>query len=282
MKPKIIEIIGPPGIGKSTIYQSLCKTWKPGSQWVYPDVLLTSKPGIFSFRKRLVYHLHILLHKKLTKSIPVDYGLRFAAEQQKLAKFCWKYLSDIQFSDDEDINKRFRSAYFLFRTFCIYQAILEKAPAKPCIIQEGFLQKSFFISEDEDDDLLINELLNKYLLLIPLPYAIIYIDTPDIKEIVKRLRGRDKIIASHLGKNDEALQKDIEKWQHAQNNILEKLKSAGVLIIRINGRQPVKENVSGIQELLKKIDGDRETRPANYRNGSKLNLLQVMNQILLK
>ena len=270
MNTKIIEIIGAPGIGKSTIYQSLCKAWRPRSYWVHPDVLLTSKPGIFSFRKWLVYNLRITLGKKLTKSIPVDYGMRFAGEQQKLAKFCWKYLSDIQFSGDEDINKRFRSAYFLFRTFCTYQAILENAPAKPCIIQEGFLQKSFFLSDDKDDDLIINELLNKYLQLIPLPYAVIYIDTPDIKEIIKRLRGRDKIIASQVGMNDEALKRDIEKWQIAQNNILEKLKSAGVLIIRINGNQPIKENVSRIQQLLKNINDDaRETSSSGYRNVAK-------------
>jgi ABC-type bacteriocin/lantibiotic exporter with double-glycine peptidase domain len=64
MKQKIIEIIGAPGVGKSTIYQSLCRTWKPGSEWVYPDVLLTLQPGFFSFRKWIVYHLRMLLRKK--------------------------------------------------------------------------------------------------------------------------------------------------------------------------------------------------------------------------
>jgi adenylate kinase family enzyme len=273
MKPKIIELIGPPGIGKSTVYQSLCKTWKPGSQWVYPDVLLASKPRFLSFSKWLEYHLRLVLRKKLTKSIPIDYGLRFAGQQQQLATFCWNYLSDIQFSNDEEINKRFRSAYFLFSNFCMYQAILEKAPAKPCIIQEGFLQKSFFIQDDQGHDQLINELLNKYLLLIPLPYAIIYMDTPDINEIIKRLRGRNKIIASHLDKDDEALQRDIEKWQQTHNRILEKLKSAGVLIVKINGRQPVKDNVSRIKELLKNIDDAPEASCVHLQNGSKQNPL---------
>jgi len=275
MKTKIIEIIGPPGVGKSTIYQSLCKTWKPGSPWVYPDVLLTSKPAFFSFRKRLVYNLSLLLGKKLTKTIPVEFGLRFAGQQQDLANFCWAYIADIQFYEDRDINKRFRSAYFLFKTFCTYQAILEKTPAKPCIVQEGFLQKSFFIKDKDDDDEMINELLNDYLRLIPLPYAIIYIDTPDSKEIVKRLRGRSKTIVSHYGKDDTALQRDIETWQHAQQKILEKLKKAGVLIVTINGMAPVKENVTTIKELLKQIDDVREAGPANPVDGSIRNPLEV-------
>jgi adenylate kinase family enzyme len=278
MKPKIIEIIGPPGVGKSTIYQSLCKTWKPGSQWVYPDVLI-SRFDLFSFRKRLIFHLRIALGEKLTKTVPVDYGLRFAGQQQDLAKFCWKYLSEIQFYDDGEVDKRFRSAYFLFKIFCTYQAIIEKAPAKPCIIEEGFLQKSFFIRNEEVDEQLINELLNKYLLLIPLPHAIIYIDMPDRKEIVKRLRGRSKTIASHHGKDDDALLRDIEKWQQAQQHILEKLQNAGVQIVRINGKVPVKENVFIIKELLKKIDDASKAGIVNARNGFKGNLLKTMKQI---
>jgi adenylate kinase family enzyme len=275
MKTKIIEIIGPPGVGKSTIYQSLCKTWKPGSPWIYPDVLLTARPGFFSFRKRLIYNLSLLLGKKLIKTVPVDYGVRFAGQHQDLAKFCWEYIAEIQFYEDRDIDKRFRSAYFLFKTFCTYQAIFEKAPAKPCIIQEGFLQKSFFIRDKEEDDQLINELLNNYLQLIPLPYAIIYIDTPDSKEIVKRLRGRSKTIVSHYGKDDTALQRDVEKWRHAQQKILEKLKQAGVMIVQINGKQSVKENVTIIKELLKDIDDAREAGPANPVDGSIQNPLEV-------
>lgn len=259
MKAKIIEIIGPPGIGKSTIYKSLCKIWKPGSQWVYPDVLMAVPPPLSSIREWLAYNLRLLMNKKLTKSIPVDYGLRFDGQQQKLAEFCWKHLSsETQLNGGQEFNKRFRSAYFLFATFCMYQAIFEKAPVKPCIIEEGFLQKSFFIRTDEEDDQLANDLLNNYLHLVPLPYAIIYIDTPDTIEIVKRLRARKKIIVSHIDKDDEALQRDIEKWQQTQHVVLEKLKSAGVLILRINGKQPVKENVTAIIELLKKADNSNQ------------------------
>jgi hypothetical protein len=239
---------------------------------MYPDVLLTSQPGIFSFRKWMSYQLRILLHKKLTKTIPVDYGFRFAAEQQELAGFCWKYISYIQFYNEEEINKRFRSAYFLFTTFGMYQAILEKAPTKPCIIEEGFLQKSFFVKDEKADEQLTNDMLDKYLSLVPLPYAIIYIDMPERNEIVKRLRGRNKIIASHIGMDTAALLRNVEKWQLAHNNLLEKMKRAGVLIVRINGKQPVMENVSRIKELLNEIADDRQAAPADLSSASKLNL----------
>jgi len=273
MKSKVIEIIGPPGVGKSTIYQALCKKWDPGSRWIYPEMLLTNKPSLFSTKKWLVYQMRMLLHRKPIKTIPVEYGLRFDEQQQELAKFCWKYLSDTHFFEDKDTNKRFRSAYFLFTAFCLYQAIIEKATVNPCIIEEGLLQKSLFIKEDGTDEQLMQNLLNKYLRLVPLPYAIIYIDTPDTNEVVKRLRGRNKVIASHFGKDDEGLRRDIEKWRHIQDRILEDMKKQGVGIIRINGMQPVNENVAQILKMLKNYKDVRDTEAVRANNVqlSKLN-----------
>lgn len=269
MKPKIIEIIGPPGVGKSTIYQSLCKKWDAGSPWVYPEVLLTSKPRVTQLKKWMSYRMRTLLNKKLVKSIPVDYGLRFDENNQALANFCWEHLSDTY--NAKDTNKKFRSAYFLFTSFCMYQAINEKATAKPCIIEEGFLQKSFFIKDDAENEQQSIHLLNRYLQLVPLPYAIIYVDTPDTNEVIKRLRSRGKVIASHLGKDDEALQRDIEKWRYIQNNILETMQANGVRIIRINSMHPVRDNVT---QILNKLNNFRhilrDAQNANNAHASKL------------
>ena len=278
MKSKVIEIIGPPGVGKSTIYQSLCRKWESGSQWVYPEMLLTNKPSLLSVKSWLWYKMRMLLHKKRVKTIPVDYGLRFDAQQQLLAKFCWQHLSDTSYYDEQDINRRFRSAYFLFTVFCLYQAIIEKSPATPCIIEEGFLQKSFLIKDYDADDQAATALLNEYVRLVPLPYAIIHIDIPDTNEVVKRLRGRSKVIASHFGKDDEALRRYIEKWRHIHQNILEKMKAAGVSIIRINSMLPVKENVAQLLKMLKNLNEVCEAGETNNLkaiNNSALKAIKI-------
>jgi deoxyadenosine/deoxycytidine kinase len=279
MNPKFIEIIGPPGVGKSTIYQSLCRKWDSSSKWVYPEVLLTNKPSLFPIKNWMIYRMRMLLHKKLIKTVPVDYGLRFDEQQQKLARFCWKHLSDTHFYEEKEANRRFRSAYFLFSSFCLYQAIIEKGSANPCIIEEGFLQKSFFIKDNEADDQLAKSLLNEYLSLVPSPYAIIYIDAADTNEVVKRLRGRSKIIASHFGKDDEALRRDIENWRHVQDNILEKMKLTGVSIIRINGLQPVKKNVAQILKMLNNLNEIREAGENERAKASKGRLLKAIKSI---
>jgi len=245
---KIIEIIGPPGIGKTTIYESLCKTWRSTLNWTHQEALLTPKPHFSELNKWVEYRFRKLLGKKITKSIPVEYGLRFVENHQELANFYWNYLSDAQDGTTQEISKRFRAAHFLFTDFCRYQAIAESNAAQPCIINEGLLQKSFFIHDDEQ---VMLAAINKYIPLLPLPYAIIYINTPDKNIIIERLRTRKKIIASHLGKGYKDLLVDIEKWQYLLNVIVEKMKCKNVPIYHIEGSKPVEENVVFINNLFK-------------------------------
>ncbi len=248
MNQKIIEIIGPPGVGKSTLYKALCKTWSLDSNWIYQEALLIpAKPSFLDFRKWLEYYAKMLLDRKLTKSIKTDYGLRFVNNNQALANFYWSHLSDTRTYTSDEIDKRFRSAYILFYDFCRYQAILETFYEKPCLINEGLLQKSFFVLEDED---YLHTLLNTYLSLLPLPQAVIIINTTSNSVIFERLRNRKKIIASHEGKDDSEILKDIEKWQRTLSILIEKTQDSSVKILRIDGEKPIDDNVHHISGLL--------------------------------
>lgn len=248
MAHKIIEIIGPPGVGKSTLYKALCKTWSADSNWIYQDALLTpAKPSILDFGNWLEYHAKKLLGKKLTKNIKTEFGLRFVDSNPALANFYWSHLSDTRTYSSNEIDKRFRSAYILFYDFCRYQAILESIYEKPCLINEGLLQKSFFVHEDEE---FLHALLNTYLSLLPLPYAVIFINTTSNSTILERLCNRKKIIASHVGKDESEIMIDIEKWQRTLSLIIDKTEDSSVKILRIDGEKPIDDNVRHIKEML--------------------------------
>jgi len=51
------------------------------------------------------------------------------------------------------------------------------------------------------------------------------------------------------------------------------MKQAGVVTLQINGRQPVKENVARIIELLKNIETTRGAEPVKRKEISKLNFI---------
>ncbi|MBD1397713.1 hypothetical protein H9Q13_11105 [Pontibacter sp. JH31] len=248
---RIIEIIGPPGVGKSTLYKMLCESWQPDQTWIYQDALLASpKPSISNFTKWVEFNYRILTKKKRAKSIPVDFGLRFINTHSQFADLCWRILNNKSSRINGHLDQRYRSAYFLFADFCRYQAIKEKMNGRYCVIDEGFLQKSFLVKDQVSD---FSELLEDYLSLAPLPHATIYIEATDELIIKERLRIRDKVIASHLGKSDHELLEDISNWKFTLDLITNKLIEQDTLVFRVDGTKKLEDNVQRILKFLNEL-----------------------------
>jgi deoxyadenosine/deoxycytidine kinase len=249
MAAEIIEIIGPPGIGKTTLYNALCKKWRPSCYWTYQDALLTPVPSFADFNNWIGYKLKKVLKKKLSKSVPTEFGFRFAQLHPELIIFCWQQLSDESVYSNNKAGMRFRSVFHLYLDFCRYQAIAEKESPRPCILNEGLLQKSFLVQTDLR---LMPDLIDKYLTLVPLPKAIIYINTEDRELIVERLSNREKTIATHLGKNKKELLEDIVKWQYQLELIITWMLDHNVMVYNIDGARSVEENVLFVTKILEK------------------------------
>ncbi|SIT75506.1 hypothetical protein [Pontibacter indicus] len=251
MKSKIIEVIGPPGVGKSTIYEALCATWTPSCAWIYQEELLARpKPSITQLSAWLEYNLRKIMAKPKVKSIPVEYGLRFSNSYKELANFCWEYLTDSDMPLNRQAGNRFRSSYFLFNDFCRYQAILERINGVPCLLQEGFLQKSFLLHESPQT---IKSTLQTYLSLIPVPSAILLIDTSEVDIIVERLILRKKVIASHMNADAELLTSETKKWRQLLLTSVAALEQNGVQVYHLDASRPVRENVALARQYLNSI-----------------------------
>lgn len=241
-----IEIIGPPGIGKSVLFHAVCRSWNPKKEWVYDDVLLAPKePSVLQFSNWLEYQYRWYLGKKLSRNLPNSYGEKFILNNEKLARFCWRYLSENPHHNS--IKDRYRYSCFLFDNFCKYQAIEEKNSPKPCLIEEGFLQKSFLIHDDRQ---MMEEILDQYISLLPLPATIIALDTEDAELIAKRIQGRNKIIPSHYNMDLKGLVHETEKWQYYTRLVLDKMKKKDVPVYKIDGSKPLEEKAAVLNLIL--------------------------------
>ena len=180
-------------------------------------------------------------------TFPENGGLHYIQENEELANFYWKHFHNSDFPANKDISFRFRAIFYLYRDFCKHQAIQNAATDKLCILDEGLLQKSFLIHEDVD---VMQDLLDEYLALLPLPRAIFWVDIDDVEVILNRIRHRQKIIASHIGKDNKDLIKDAMRWQQLAKIIAGKMDNYQIRVFKINGEMPIEDNVVKIQKTI--------------------------------
>ncbi|RYY16487.1 MAG: hypothetical protein EOO04_26875 [Chitinophagaceae bacterium] len=250
MNTEIIEIIGPPGVGKTTLYDALTKAWSPSCTWTYQEALLTPVPAIAEFSSWVEYRLKRILKKKLSTSVASDLGFRFIHLHPELANFCLEHLSG-EAREANILAMRFRSLSLLYTDFCRYQAIDERVSDKPCIVNEGLLQKSFL---NRSDLSVMSDLVNQYLAFVPKPEAVLYINT-DKELIVDRLVKRRKLIATHSGKSQQELLMDIANWQTQLGIITAWMADHHVKVYTLDGALSIHENVNAVLNILESHTG---------------------------
>jgi len=247
-RANIVEFIGAPGVGKSSVYKALCRSWDSKQNWVHQNILLYSqKKTSYPLLSWINYKIRSFLKINFQHSLPVNGGVQYVQDHESLAKFYWDHLSNPEFTSNEDMGLRFRSAFFLFRDFCKYQAIHDNANGKVCVIDEGVLQKSFLIHEDV---LMTQSLLDEYFSLCELPKAVFWVHVESLEIILERLTNRHKYIASHVGKNEESLMEETKKWAKLIKLIADQLEKQGVKVYQLDGTLPIKNNVEKVKEIL--------------------------------
>ncbi|WP_215223626.1 hypothetical protein [Echinicola shivajiensis] len=246
--PNIVQIIGVPGVGKSSIFKELCNDWNSKQNWTHLEALIDQrKSRAERVTKRSINLLKRLLNIKNHQSFPTNKGIQFAHDNMELSNFFWKHLSNTEFEANADPGQRFRSAFFLYRDFCRYQVIQDHANGIPCVMDEGFLQKSFLVHSEKR---IIDAVLDDYLSLIQLPKAMIWIHVKPIDIIIERIKNRSKRIASQIDLEDEKLKIETIKWRKLIKRLIKKTELKGVKIYKIDGRNSIKYNVEKVKTIL--------------------------------
>jgi deoxyadenosine/deoxycytidine kinase len=261
--PKIVELIGPSGVGKTAVYKRLKNDWEPDYHWVPYDYLEHS-------RKKL---LKGYIRKLFSRFIPLLFNKKESVETTRIVDE-WKFIdqSNETFLGDkykdlkstvmdligehcdkgfDGSDKRFITIYMIMWSIAHIETINSfKKDSRYCILKqgEGFISRIMHLNTPSFN----KEALLQYLGVIPFPDVLIHLDVhPD--EIIRRIKNRERVSTLHKGMDDKTLKEYTNKTIDFLNISIDEAKNAGVQVHKVDSTiQHVVETRDMIKEFLSK------------------------------
>jgi deoxyadenosine/deoxycytidine kinase len=249
-----IELIGPRGVGKTTLYQEVKKNLSKNDNCAGIEAFF---PRINMSKNGLIGKVEYLVRKKLNKELKDQRafqmaGYRFLKDNPDLTKLAWELINKYQQIDCHLIDNRFRTSYNLYNHYIAHQIIADSIALKYCLTGEGLIHTTLLIF---GKDYHFSDLTN-YLDRLPLPHYVIFCEaSPEI--IAKRCHSRTPVV-THIFKSYEDLLEDAIFEIQYYKQIQEYLIYRGVPVVKIDASLPIEENVSIILSSLRNLPKDEE------------------------
>lgn len=245
---KIIELLGSPGVGKTTLYREMESLWNKDCNWMpswhfYPKKEITTA--------RLSSFFFDVLKRIKNKNGEIDAyameeaGRRFIELYPDYIEACWNNINRMQKNNPDKADLRFHKASYIYKVIKKIQAIREKTSHKIAVADEGLINIINSIFHEREVLTEEKEEINRLLELMPIPDGVVYVET-GLQENFKRLTERKKVIPVHQSLEDGELKKiirlDYDK-RTVINNIIE---SKNIPSLTINSSELIAVNVSKI------------------------------------
>ncbi len=246
---EIIEIIGAPGVGKTTIYKALEKRWKKKDPWA-PQVefmprLQTSKtanPGYWLNSIRRLLGKTFIDQKQIISS-----AYTFLQRNTAFSSVCWDLIHKNRTKDHLGVDNRFRSAYHVYKVMGTYQAIIDSPNKRICVTDELLTHRIIQLTEETINQDEIREFVSA----MPLPKGIICIDTP-VDLLTKRSTGRKRNIIRHQGRSSSELMQLASLDRAKLLFVCKELEQRGVPVLYVDASRNINWCLNEIiQQLLK-------------------------------
>lgn len=252
---KIVEFMGSPGVGKTTIYQDMTARWNRNYNWIPGEFLFPKEKLVLENYSRFVLNVLRLI---MGRRGPVDTmamdeaGVRFVSLYPDYMDRCWNNINYTHKKNLNGLDLRFQKISYLYKLIQKIQILRERESNQIAMVDEGLIHlisSSLFKREALDEE---KEEIESFLQIMPIPDGIVSVET-DLEENTKRLLQRKKVIPMHKSLRQSQLEKIIRidhNRRAAVNSILE---TRNIPLLRINSTHKVANNVSKIINFVENL-----------------------------
>lgn len=253
---RIVEIVGPSGIGKSYLYNQLRDEWNEKDKWaVYHDFRYERKSRHSFSRPEIIYEY---LYNLINRVKYISYKNTGGEQLYHMKKFHEDHMQFVNHTLDI-INRccrefykkdnRYLATLYFYKSVEELQAILELNHDKRiCLFDEGLLSRIMHLSSES----LTDQDMDEYLKYMPVPDGIILLKS-DSRRIRENIKKRRRVATIHQGLNDQQLQKYTEKTQYHMEYAARYFREKGVKVMEFNLDAVGSNQIGAIVEALNRI-----------------------------
>jgi len=260
---KRIDLVGAPGVGKSTLYHELLKQRCDEDHWMTPNELRIVIAATESFKdahsiKDIIFAilLNIRLFKRihpfLSNIVLSKYHKFLLWESREQEAALDQILKAIASSPYPANVKLVRYSWLLERSEQV--ALLQKlTPLNITLLFDDSLTQQLISLGPWSSQAALDNLNSFYDVLGELS-AVIFLDT-DSNTVLERLgkRKNKRINTAHRGLNDLELAMETKKGLESARQLVDLIERKGIVVIRVNAADPLYDQVRFVNDKMQTI-----------------------------
>lgn len=252
---KIVEFLGPSGVGKSTTYNELVNLWEENDIWLpmekgYFGIQMPKITWKTKFKKNLL-RIPYPSPWKVDISYCEETLQDYIESNKDLLDLFWDALKTQKIHQKKNYDTRFKSVE-LIKSKILKTALIQKSDNnKFVVLEDGLLHNIGFFSKDgltNTDDAFFELVLNIYL-----PDAIVYFEIEE-KYLLNRIIKRKQKTFLEKGLSDNDLKYKIKNDLSFNAKKIDALKKIKVPHLVLNSNLPPKVKANQIKDFLQNLE----------------------------
>lgn len=255
---KVVELVGPSGVGKTAIYKYLLKSWRPNPYWVLYDNFSRPYNNWLKYAADLLFEkigIRILRERKYKADVSPEWKFIEMSDSpffnEKKGHFKTTLMNLIQkhcASGFSGQDNRFVAVYMFMWCMAYVDAVQSnRKDDRYCLLRngEGYITRVMHLNSPNFDD----TSLNAYLDIIPFPDVVFFLDL-DADDVLKRIGKKGNRSSLHYGMDNDQILTFTQSTISLFKKAVEKAENSGTKVYKIDASQDIGKSAQIIVERL--------------------------------